>query len=59
MTTRGAGAAPRPGATVIRYGIGYGNVDLAAARDLGVQVAHVPDEAARALAGEKLRRRVA
>ncbi|RKN07572.1 C-terminal binding protein [Streptomyces radicis] len=41
--TRGALAALRPGATVIRYGIGHDNVDLAAARDLGVQVAHVPD----------------
>lgn len=32
-----------PGATVIRYGIGYDNVDIDAARDVGVQVANVPD----------------
>ncbi|MFD1719592.1 C-terminal binding protein [Georgenia deserti] len=32
-----------PGATVIRYGIGYDNVDVEAARELGVQVANVPD----------------
>lgn len=32
-----------PGATVIRYGIGYDNVDVAAAKELGVQVANVPD----------------
>lgn len=32
-----------PGAVVIRYGIGVDNVDLAAARDLGVAVANVPD----------------
>jgi D-3-phosphoglycerate dehydrogenase len=31
------------GATVVRYGIGYDNVDLDAARQLGVQVANVPD----------------
>jgi phosphoglycerate dehydrogenase-like enzyme len=31
------------GATVIRYGIGYDNVDLEAARRLGVAVANVPD----------------
>lgn len=31
------------GATVIRYGIGYDNVDVAAARRLGVSVANVPD----------------
>ncbi|MFS0866070.1 C-terminal binding protein [Microbacterium sp. 179-B 1A2 NHS] len=32
-----------PGATVIRYGIGYDNVDIDAARRLGVRVANVPD----------------
>ncbi len=32
-----------PGATVIRYGIGYDNVDVAAATAAGVQVANVPD----------------
>lgn len=31
-----------PGATVIRYGIGYDNVDIAAARRHGVAVANVP-----------------
>lgn len=35
--------AMAPGATVIRYGIGYDNVDLAAAREIGVSVANVPD----------------
>jgi D-3-phosphoglycerate dehydrogenase len=32
-----------PGATVIRYGIGYDNVDIDAARRAGVSVANVPD----------------
>ena len=32
-----------PGAVVIRYGIGYDNVDVAAARELGVSVCNVPD----------------
>lgn len=32
-----------PGATVVRYGIGYDNVDVEAARRLGVAVANVPD----------------
>lgn len=41
--TRPALAALAPGATVIRYGIGYDNVDVAAARELGVRVANVPD----------------
>lgn len=35
--------AMAPGATVIRYGIGYDNVDVAAAERLGVSVANVPD----------------
>ncbi|MPZ21909.1 MAG: C-terminal binding protein, partial [Luteitalea sp.] len=30
-------------ASVIRYGVGYDNVDVVAARELGVQVANVPD----------------
>ncbi|SDU93808.1 D-3-phosphoglycerate dehydrogenase [Microlunatus sagamiharensis] len=36
-------AAMAPGATVIRYGVGYDNVDVEAAHRLGVQVANVPD----------------
>ena len=35
------GLAPR--ATVIRYGVGYDNVDVEAASELGVRVANVPD----------------
>ena len=41
--TKAALAAMRPGALVVRYGIGYDNVDIAAARRLGVRVANVPD----------------
>lgn len=36
-----AGLAPR--ATVVRYGIGYDNIDIEAAREFGVAVAAVPD----------------
>jgi D-3-phosphoglycerate dehydrogenase / 2-oxoglutarate reductase len=32
-----------PNATVVRYGVGVDNIDLVAARELGVQVANVPD----------------
>ncbi len=32
-----------PGATVIRYGVGYDNIDVDAAGELGVRVANVPD----------------
>ncbi|WP_137391393.1 C-terminal binding protein [Rhodoligotrophos defluvii] len=41
----GADALARlaPGATVVRYGVGYDNVDIAAARRLGHPVAYVPD----------------
>lgn len=41
--TRDAIAALAPGASVIRYGVGYDNIDLAAARELGVAVGYVPD----------------
>jgi D-3-phosphoglycerate dehydrogenase len=40
---RGALAALAPGATLVRYGVGVDNIDLAAARELGVAVANVPD----------------
>jgi D-3-phosphoglycerate dehydrogenase / 2-oxoglutarate reductase len=36
-------AALAPGAVVVRYGIGYDNVDVDAARRIGVSVANVPD----------------
>jgi D-3-phosphoglycerate dehydrogenase len=36
-------AALAPGAVVIRYGIGYDNVDLGAVRAAGVRLANVPD----------------
>jgi D-3-phosphoglycerate dehydrogenase / 2-oxoglutarate reductase len=38
-----AAAAVKPGATVIRYGVGYDNIDLAAARGAGLRVGYVPD----------------
>jgi D-3-phosphoglycerate dehydrogenase len=38
-----AAAAVRPGATVIRYGVGYDNIDVAAARACGLQIGYVPD----------------
>lgn len=38
-----AAAAVRPGATVIRYGVGYDNIDLAAAQAHGLRVGYVPD----------------
>lgn len=41
--TRKVMAAMAPGAVVIRYGVGVDNVDLAAARDLGMHVCNVPD----------------
>ncbi|UOY03352.1 C-terminal binding protein [Blastococcus sp. PRF04-17] len=41
--TRSVLARMRPGSTVIRYGIGYDNVDVASATELGIRVANVPD----------------
>lgn len=41
--TRRVLAGLAPGATVVRYGIGVDNIDLVAARELGVAVAYVPD----------------
>lgn len=41
--TRPVMAGLAPGAVVIRYGVGVDNVDLKAARDLGVRVCNVPD----------------
>jgi D-3-phosphoglycerate dehydrogenase len=38
-----AAAAVKPGATVIRYGVGYDNIDLPAARTHGLRVGYVPD----------------
>ena len=38
-----AAAAVKPGATVIRYGVGYDNIDIPAARHHGLQVGYVPD----------------
>lgn len=38
-----AAAAVTPGATVIRYGVGYDNIDLDAARAAGLRVGYVPD----------------
>ncbi|KPP83676.1 MAG: D-3-phosphoglycerate dehydrogenase [Rhodobacteraceae bacterium HLUCCA08] len=35
--------AVKPGATVIRYGVGYDNIDLAAAAAAGLRVGYVPD----------------
>ena len=36
-------AAMNPGGTIVRYGVGWDNVDAKAARARGVQVAYVPD----------------
>lgn len=38
-----AAAALNPGATVIRYGVGYDNIDLSAARSHNLKVGYVPD----------------
>lgn len=41
--TRDAIAVLAPGASVIRYGVGYDNIDLAAAREQAIAVGYVPD----------------
>lgn len=41
--TQAAIAGLAPGATAIRYGVGYNNFDLGALNDHGVQAAYVPD----------------
>ena len=41
--TRDAIAGLAPGATAIRYGVGYNNFDLQALNDQGVKAAYVPD----------------
>jgi len=41
--TRESLPAMNPGGTLIRYGVGYDNVDVDAARELGLAVANVPD----------------
>lgn len=38
-----AAQAVKPGATVIRYGVGYDNIDLEAAAAAGLKVGYVPD----------------
>lgn len=38
-----AAKAVAPGATIIRYGVGYDNIDLAAAKAAGLNVGYVPD----------------
>jgi D-3-phosphoglycerate dehydrogenase len=43
-------ALVRPGAAVIRYGVGVDNVDLTAAAELGLRVANVPDYGANVVA---------
>ncbi|NWB28960.1 C-terminal binding protein [Pseudomonas gingeri] len=41
--TRRVMQAMAPGAVIVRYGVGVDNVDLAAAREVGVHVCNVPD----------------
>lgn len=41
--TAAAAAAVKPGATVIRYGVGYNNIDIGAAAAQGLRVGYVPD----------------
>ncbi|MFN5827064.1 MAG: C-terminal binding protein, partial [Rhodobacterales bacterium] len=38
-----AARAVRPGSTVIRYGVGYNNIDLPPARAAGLRLGYVPD----------------
>lgn len=38
-----AARAVKPGATVIRYGVGYNNIDLPSAKAAGLRVGYVPD----------------
>jgi len=38
-----AARAVRPGSTVIRYGVGYNNIDLPSARAAGLRLGYVPD----------------
>ena len=38
-----AAQAVTPGATVIRYGVGYDNIDLGAAQSAGLKLGYVPD----------------
>ncbi|EPX84583.1 Lactate dehydrogenase [Rubellimicrobium thermophilum DSM 16684] len=48
--TRAAVEGLAPGARVIRYGVGYDNLDLAAIRDRGLTAAYVPDYCAEEVA---------
>ena len=41
--TAAAAAAMKVGGTIIRYGVGYNNIDLEAAARFGLQVGYVPD----------------
>lgn len=41
--TEAAASAVAPGATVIRYGVGYDNIDLDATASRGLKVGYVPD----------------
>ena len=38
-----AAKAVKPGATVVRYGVGYDTIDLAAAGEAGLKIGYVPD----------------
>ena len=38
-----AARAVKPGATVIRYGVGYNNIDMPSAKAAGLRVGYVPD----------------